>query len=118
MVAAADRRVAAVVAQVPFAGIAEDYTDDQLAGWAALRDALLSGERGAPAEPYGPVPVVTETEGGAAFLGQPESWRWFAEWGDRPGSHLAQRGARSATTGDRCSSTPGSRSRTSRPPRC
>lgn len=86
VVGAADRRVAAVVAQVPFAGIAEEYTDAQLATWPVLRDALLSGERGAPADPFGPVPVVTEVEGGPAFLGQPESWRWFHEWGHRPGS--------------------------------
>jgi len=86
VVGAADRRVAAVVAQVPFAGMSVEYTDDQLTAWTVLRDALLSGERGAPAEPYGPVPVVTETEGGAAFLGQAESWRWFSERGDRPGS--------------------------------
>lgn len=86
VVGAADRRVAAVVAQVPFAGIAEDYTEEQLAGWPAVRDALVSGERGAPSDPYGPIPVVTETEGGPAFLGQPESWRWFSEWAREPGS--------------------------------
>lgn len=86
VVGAADRRVAAVVAQVPFAGIAEDYTPAQLAAWPVLSDALLSGERGVPTAPYGPVPVVTDVEGGAAFLGQPESWRWFTAWADRPGS--------------------------------
>lgn len=86
VVGAADRRVAAVVAQVPFAGIAEEYTPEQLAGWVTLREALLSGERGAPCEPFGPIPVVTDAEGRAAFLGEPESWRWFSECGLRPGS--------------------------------
>lgn len=86
VVGAADRRVAAVVAQVPFAGIAQDYTDAQLAEWPTMRDALESGARGTPAEPYGPVPVVAEVDGGPAFLGQPESWRWFAAQGLRPGS--------------------------------
>lgn len=86
VVGAADRRIAAVVAQVPFAGIAVDYTDEQLAAWPEMRDALLSGARGVPADPIGPIPVVTEVEGGPAFLGQPESWRWFAEQGLRPGS--------------------------------
>jgi len=86
VVGAADRRVAAVVAQVPFAGIAEDYDDDELAAWPVLRDALLAGTPGDPVDPFGPIPVVTEVAGEPAFLGQPESWRWFAQWGDRPRS--------------------------------
>lgn len=86
VVGAADRRVAAVVAQVPFAGITTEYSDADLAAWPVLRDALLSGERGAPAEPFGPIAVVCEVDGGPAFLGQPESWRWFSELGMRPGS--------------------------------
>jgi alpha/beta superfamily hydrolase len=86
VVGAADRRVAAVVAQVPFAGIATEYTDEQLAAWPVLRDALLSGERGAPADPFGPIAVVCQDEGGAAFLPQAESWRWFSAEGRRPGS--------------------------------
>jgi hypothetical protein len=86
VVGAADRRVAAVVAQVPFAGITTEYSDADLAGWPALRDALLTGARGAPADPFGPIAVVCEEEGGAAFLAQPESWRWFTAQGRLPGS--------------------------------
>lgn len=86
VVGAADRRVAAVVAQVPFAGVATDYSEEQLAEWTVLRDAVLSGERGAPADAFGPIAVVCEDEGGSAFLAQSESWRWFSAEGGRPGS--------------------------------
>ena len=86
VVGAADRRVAAVVAQVPFAGVRVEYSDADDAVWPALRDAFLAGERGTPADPYGPVAVVCEDEGGPAFLAQSESWRWFGAEGARPGS--------------------------------
>ncbi len=78
VVGAADRRVAAVVAQVPFAGLAEQYPDDHAAAWATLRDALLAGTRGAPAAPIGPVPVVAARDGEPAFLRDRESWAWFS----------------------------------------
>jgi fermentation-respiration switch protein FrsA (DUF1100 family) len=86
VLAAADRRVAAVIAQVPFAGTAEEYSEATLAGWPALRDALLSGTPGTSAPPYGPIAVVTPTEGAAAFLADRDSWTWFSDEGDRPGS--------------------------------
>lgn len=86
VVGAADRRVAAAVAQVPFAGVREEYDPDDRDAWPRLRDALLSGERGAPAEPVGPMPVVTDREDEVAVLAGPESWRWFTAEGLRPGS--------------------------------
>jgi hypothetical protein len=66
------------VAQVPFAGLAEQYPDDHAAAWATLRDALLAGTRGAPAAPIGPVPVVAARDGEPAFLRDRESWAWFS----------------------------------------
>jgi len=86
VVAAADRRVAAVVAQVPFAGVAAEVDDADGADWAAVRDALLGDVRGTPAPPAGPIAVVTDRDDEPAILGQPEAWRWFQAEGTHPDS--------------------------------
>lgn len=85
-VAAADRRVAAVVAQVPFAGTTPDVEDADDARWYRMRDLLgsdVSGDASGPAA--GPMKVVSECDE-PAMLAQPESWRWFRAVGEHEGS--------------------------------
>lgn len=91
VVAAVDRRIRAVVANVPWSGspgVDYDRTD---AAFAAMRDALddphgpgTASQRG---EPAGPAAVVEEPgEVLPAFLPQPESSEWFLRVGRAAGS--------------------------------
>jgi cephalosporin-C deacetylase-like acetyl esterase len=92
VVGACDDRVGAVVANVPFAGLAAADDDDPgNARFEALRAAFLDdsghGLADGPGEVMGPMPVVTEGGGGeVGFLGEPESAAWFLEAGGGPGS--------------------------------
>jgi hypothetical protein len=81
VVGAADDRVRAVVAQVPFAGLPDADPDPDGTRWAVLRDALLAGTRGEAADPIGPLPVVAATADQPVVLGQPEAWEWFSAMG-------------------------------------
>ena len=89
VVGAVDRRVRAVVANVPWAGSpGREYPDD---AFAALRDALDDpdgpGSPSARGEPAGPAAVVEEPgETLRAFLPQPESSEWFLRVGRAPGA--------------------------------
>lgn len=83
VVAALDANVRAVVAQVPFTGPGDLAPDDTLAldaRFAAMGERL----RALPAidgEPIGPIPVVTDTDGGVAVMPQPEAFAWFERVG-------------------------------------
>lgn len=81
VVGAADDRVRAVVAQVPFAGLPDADPDPDGTRWTALRDALRAGTRGAPADPLGPLTVVSDDPAVPAFLPQEESWAFFSTAG-------------------------------------
>jgi cephalosporin-C deacetylase-like acetyl esterase len=92
---AIDERVRAVVASVPFAGLAADYTDPRVvdAKFSALREALCDLSGGGPADsvapPVGPIAVVREPglpDGARIFLDQPESAEWFLDVGRRAGA--------------------------------
>ena len=78
VVGAADPRVAAVVTQVPFAGLAEEVDDADGAAWAAMVDALLHGADVPSAPATGPMKVAPDAADDVAMLPQPESVRWFA----------------------------------------
>ena len=86
VVAAVDRRVRAVVANVPWSGSpGADYVDTE-GSFAALRDALDDpagpGTVTARGEPAGPAAVVeAPDESLPAFLPQPESSEWFLRVG-------------------------------------
>jgi pimeloyl-ACP methyl ester carboxylesterase len=78
---AIDDRVRAVVANVPFAGLAgADYDSGTERVVTAISEALADGSLsdGTDATVFGPMAVVNE-EGNemSAFLGQPESSEWF-----------------------------------------
>jgi uncharacterized protein len=78
VVGAADRRVRAVVAQVPFVGD-PDLIDADGSVFEAICKAALGDVPGPGEQRVGPLPVVTEDPDGAAMLPQPESWEWFHE---------------------------------------
>jgi hypothetical protein len=91
VVGACDDRVGAVVANVPFAGMPGADDDPDGRRFSALRAAFLddSGHSLAdgPGDLLGPMPVVTEGDGGAVgFLAEPESAEWFLGAGGQPGS--------------------------------
>ena len=91
VLAAVDRRVKAVVANVPLSGFPGVDYSDPLATFESMRDVVLDdGNQGlasrAVSEPR-PLRVVEDGRGGPpAFLGQEESKRWFLRVGERPGS--------------------------------
>lgn len=87
-VAACDPRPCAVVAQCPVFGISlpglqpsEDYIS-------AFKKTLLSGDvAGTPETTTGPLPVVSFDPSSIASLLEPiQAFRWFIEYGGRPGS--------------------------------
>ena len=91
VVGACDDRVRAVVANVPFAGLpGTDYGQDVDDRFEAMRAAFLdeSGEGLAdgPGDVLGPMPVVSDGDGPAGFLAEPESAEWFLDVGTGPGS--------------------------------
>ncbi|MFL2935867.1 MAG: alpha/beta hydrolase [Myxococcota bacterium] len=91
ILAAVDRRVKAVVANVPLSGFPGVDYSDPLSTFESIREVVLDeGDEGlasrAVAEPR-PLRVVDDGgEGPPAFLGQEESKRWFLRVGERPGS--------------------------------
>lgn len=91
ILAAVDRRVKAVVANVPLSGLpGMDYSDPQ-ATFESIREVVLDeGDQGlasrAFSEPQTLRVVDDGREGAPAFLNQPESARWFLRVGQRPGS--------------------------------
>lgn len=89
VVAACDPRVAAVIANVPFASLPDTAERvNEPGAFEAIRAALYDDSGGGPAdapgEPIGPLAVV-EQEGSElrAFLPFPEATQWFLEHGAR-----------------------------------
>ena len=91
MLAAVDRRVKAVVANVPLTGFpGVDYADSS-ATFESIREIVLDeGNDGLAGRGVGEPQefrVVEDGQGGPpAFLNQAESSRWFLRVGERPGS--------------------------------
>jgi fermentation-respiration switch protein FrsA (DUF1100 family) len=91
VVGAVDRRVRAVVANVPWSGSPGADYDDTDAAFRSMGDALDDpdgpGTESQRGEPAGPAAVVEEPgEALPAFLPQPESSEWFLRVGRAPGS--------------------------------
>lgn len=87
--AATDRRVRAVIANAPFAGLGDLGPDDHEAAEARFEAMaeVLTGARPLPVtNEIGPMPVVLEPGAdGPAFLPQPESSEWFLAHGPGTG---------------------------------
>jgi pimeloyl-ACP methyl ester carboxylesterase len=88
VVAAADPRVKAVVAQCPVFGAAPPPIEPSPAAFQAMKETLERGDvRGSPETTSGPLPVVSFDQAGTPSLLQPiQAYRWFIDYGGRHGS--------------------------------
>ncbi len=85
---AIDRRVKAVVAQVPACGEEPPPPDPDGSRFAQIRETLLHGDvSGTPQTTVGPLPVVSFDQRSIASLLTPlTAFRWFIEYGGRHGT--------------------------------
>jgi pimeloyl-ACP methyl ester carboxylesterase len=88
VVAATEPRVRAIVAQVPVFGAEAPPVDATVANFDLIRDVLSRGDvRGSPETTTGPLPVVSADQAGTPSLLKPiQAFRWFIDYGGRPGS--------------------------------
>jgi uncharacterized protein len=92
--AALDDRVSAVVAQVPACGAEIPPWEPSDAAFEQLRTTFASGDVGASAA-TDPIPVVSSDQLGTPSLLKPiQAFRWFIEYGGRPGSGWENRATR------------------------
>ncbi len=96
IVGAIDDRPAAVVVQVPAIGAEPPPPDPDGSLFAAVVDALDHGDlSGGPEHTTGPLPVVSPDQGSMASLLKPiQAYRWFTDYGGRPGSKWENRTTR------------------------
>lgn len=88
VVGACDARVTAVVAQCPVFGAAIPAVPVSDQAFAQIRSTLQSGDvTGTPETTTGPLPVVSADQTGTpSFLAPIQAFRWFIDYGGRPGS--------------------------------
>lgn len=93
VVAACDDRARVVVAQVPVFGAAIPTRAPSDEAFTAIRDTLLGGDvSGTPETTTGPLPVVSHDQEGTPSLLEPiQAFRWFMDYGGRPGSGWTNR---------------------------
>lgn len=92
-VAACDRRVGAVVAQCPVFGASTPTLEPSVERFNSMRETLKNGAvRGTPDTTTGPLPVVSADQVGTPSLLTPiQAFRWFIDFGGRPGSRWENR---------------------------
>jgi hypothetical protein len=88
LVAACDSRVRAVVAQCPVFGADPPDVEPTREVFGGIRETFESGDvSGRPEDRTGPIPVVSADQLGAPSLLKPiQAFRWFVDYGGRPGS--------------------------------
>ena len=88
VVSACDPRPKVVVAQVPVFGQAVPPTAPSAETFGVIKETLLAGDvTGTPETTTGPMPVVSPDQLGTPSLLAPiQAFRWFIEYGGRPGS--------------------------------
>jgi hypothetical protein len=93
VVSACDARAKAVVAQCPIFGAALPPQLPSADAFAAIKATLLTGDvAGTPETSTGPLPVVSHDQAGTPSLLTPiQAFRWFIEYGGRPGSGWVNR---------------------------
>jgi len=93
VVSACDARPKAIVAQCPIFGAALPPSPPSAEGFAAIKATLLSGDVAGTLETTaGPLPVVSHDQAGTPSLLTPiQAFRWFIDYGGRPGSGWVNR---------------------------
>ena len=88
VVSACDARPKAIVAQCPIFGAVAPASIPSAEVFAAIKATLLSGDvAGTPETTTGPLPVVSPDQAGTPSLLTPiQAFRWFIDYGGRPGS--------------------------------
>ena len=88
VVSACDPRPKAVVAQCPVFGASVPSIEPSAGVLDSIRHTLLRGDvRGTPETTAGPLPVVSADQANAPSLLAPiQAFRWFIDYGGRPGS--------------------------------
>lgn len=88
-----DERVKAIVAQVPVCGEKPPQIEHNRANFEALKNILLHGDvHGSPETTTGPIPVVSFDQYSIPSLLKPiQAFRWFIDYGGRPGSNWENR---------------------------
>jgi len=88
MVAAMDDRVKAIVAQCPVIGETLPMEKPNQANFDTLKDIFNNGDiTGDPETTTGPLPVVSCDQAGTPSLLKPiQAFRWFIDYGGRPGT--------------------------------
>ncbi|MDP2975489.1 MAG: alpha/beta hydrolase [Anaerolineales bacterium] len=96
VVGACDTRVKVVVAQCPVFGVSKPAVPVSEEAFAQIRSTLLSGAVvGTKETTTGPLPVVSSDQAGTPSLLAPvQAFRWFIEYGGRPGSLWVNRATR------------------------
>lgn len=98
VVSACDDRPKAIVAQCPVFGAAVPHAAPSVETFQAIRTTLLSGDvTGTTETTTGPLPVVSHDQAGTPSLLAPiQAFRWFIDYGGRPGSGWINRVSRVA----------------------
>lgn len=93
VVSACDARPKAIVAQCPTFGPTAPPLLPSADAFAAIKATLLSGDvAGTPETTTGPLPVVSHDQAGTPSLLTPiQAFRWFIDYGGRPGSGWVNR---------------------------
>lgn len=96
VVAAIDPRVKAIIAQIPGCGSAVPSIEPTAATFEVIKAIFHRGDiRGTPETTTGPMPVVSFDQVGVPSLLKPiQAFRWFIDYGGRPGSHWINRATR------------------------
>ncbi|MFW9810789.1 MAG: alpha/beta hydrolase, partial [Candidatus Thorarchaeota archaeon] len=88
-----DKRVKAIVAQVPVCGEKPPPVEPNRDNFETIKDTFLHGDvRGSPETTTGPIPVVSFDQMSSPSLLKPiQAFRWFMDYGGRPGSQWINR---------------------------
>lgn len=89
VVGAIDERIKAIVAQCPVCGAEPPSLEPNRSNFEQIKETYLScNVRASPETTTGPMPVVSSDQVGTPSLLKPiQAFRWFIDYGGRPGTH-------------------------------